>query len=111
MLYSLGCALPFALAAGLTFSASAQAPPADRPSAQVWSVRDGALHAQHELAPSPEIELLPADIDARSSRSGSERGQLMLFQPHAAHNELIDDHAVTPADTGSEMELAEVFGR
>jgi len=113
MLHSTSCALPFAfvLGAGLSFSAAAQAPPPERSTAQIWSVRDGALHVQHELTASPEIELLPADVEAGSLPPGAEQGQLMVFQPQAGDNGLIDDCAVTPANTGSEMELVEVFGR
>jgi hypothetical protein len=85
--------LPFALAAGLTFSESAQAPSNDWQITQIWSTRDGTLHEWHEFAPSPRTELSPADIGPGS------------VQPRAPHSELLDTDALTFITRSSDAEL------
>jgi len=107
MLHSGKRALPLALAAGIAFSASAQAPPSERETIPVWSSRDGLLHERREFAPSPRTEVSPPAIDPRAWRAHTSR--LLICEPDFRKGSL-DGRA---ASTGKDFETdgAGRFGR
>jgi hypothetical protein len=74
-------ALPLAVAAAITCSASAQTPPAESQLMLVWSSRDRALEEQHEFAPAPETELSLLQVGSRLFRPAAYRSSLMVCNP------------------------------
>ena len=108
MLHSGKRALPLALAAGVAFSASAQAPPNERETILVWSSRDGTLQERHELAPSPGTEVSPPTIDPRVSHRRTSR--LLICEPDF-RKDLLDGRAPASARNGSETDATGRSGR
>ena len=74
-------ALPLAVAAAITCSASAQTPPAESQLILVWSSRDRALEEQHEFAPAPETELSLLQVGSRLFRPVAYTSNLMVCSP------------------------------